>query len=125
MLKFVQTVKSVTSTSTATLAQARFYFRTLVVTPITSTASLAKAFIKVLAVSTASAVSFAKLRLVLLVTSVYTTAVVYAHKLVFNVKDTLFVPTRKVALQLVSFTSILVRPKKTNVVASKQDDLDG
>jgi hypothetical protein len=44
---------------------------------------------------------------------------------VYNVKDTIFVPTRKVAMKIVGFTSILVRPKKTSVVASKQDNLDG
>jgi len=64
-------------------------------------------------------------RLVLLVVTAYTTIVSYVHKVLPDVVDTLFVPTKKVAVSVVQFLSVLVRPKKTNVVASKQDDLYG
>jgi hypothetical protein len=62
---------------------------------------------------------------VLLVTSVYTTVVSYIHLVLPNVVDTLFVPTKKIAVKVAGFVSVLVRPKKTNVVASKQDDIYG
>jgi hypothetical protein len=95
---------------------------------VTSTATVvkARAIELLVTVLSASGVTTASRRFVLLVAIVYTNVVSSAYKLITDVYDTIIVPTKKTMLKLSGvFTSILVRPSKTNVVASKQDDLDG
>jgi hypothetical protein len=120
-------VLSVTSSVVATLTKTRIAFLTLTANVVSSTADLIKQVSKPIVVlsTTVASISTATTRFVLLVTTVYTTVVSYIHRLLPNVVDTLFVPTKKVLVKAVGFVSVLVRPKKTNIVASKQDDLYG
>ena len=65
-------------------------------------------------------------RFVLLVTTVYTSVVIHFYRVLLNIEDTIIVPTKKVIVQVfVGFTDILVKPKKTNIVVIKQDDVNG
>jgi hypothetical protein len=118
---------SVSVTTTATISRLLSLFRTLVVTPVSSTVSIItlRGIVILVIVGTNAYISTITARFVLLVTTVYTTVVSYIHKVLPNVVDTLFVPTRKVVVRVAGFVSILVRPKKTNVVATKQDDIYG
>jgi hypothetical protein len=120
-------VLSVTSSVAVDLAKTKVLFLILVADVVSSTVSLIKQVSKPLvALSTVSStVSTATARFVLLVTTVYTTVVNNIHILLPNVVNTIFVPTKKVLVKAVKFVNVLVRPKKTNIVASKQDDLYG
>jgi hypothetical protein len=63
---------------------------------------------------------------VLLVTTVYTSVVSHFYRVLPNIEDTIFVPTKKVIVQVFAgFIDILVKPKKTNIVVTKQDDVNG
>jgi hypothetical protein len=43
-----------------------------------------------------------------------------------NIEDTVIVPTKKVIVQVFAgFKDILVKPRKTNIVVIKQDDVNG
>ena len=118
---------SVSVTNTATVSKALTLFRDIVATPITSVVSFVKAVDTSLATNSYSYVYITTqtARFVLLVTNVYTNVVSYVHRILPNVVDTLFVPTKKTLVTVAGFVSVLVRPKKTNVVASKQDDIYG
>jgi hypothetical protein len=77
-------------------------------------------------VSIASVLTAAK-HIVLLVTAVYTASISYAAKLAVAAISTMFVPAKKIlAKGIAATTLILVRPRKTNVVATDQtDELNG
>ena len=124
---FYYKVLSVTSSVTTTLSRTAVVFLTLTVNVVSSTIDLIKEVSKSLAALSTidSTVSTATVRFVLLVTTVYSSVVSSTYQVLTNVVDTIFVPTRKVLVKAVGFVSILVRPKKTNVVASKQDDIYG
>ena len=142
-IKSVLLIKNVTSSSTASLIKfvnkiinSGADITTSVLTEIaihlvsvsyvvTTTASLFKTIKKTFSFTSTSSASIKFTRFVLLVTTVYTSVVSYFYKVLPNIVDTLFVPTKKVAVKVAGFVSILVRPKKTNVVASKQDDIYG
>ena len=65
-------------------------------------------------------------RFVLLVTTVYTSVISHFYKVLPNIEDTILVPTKKVMVQVfASFKDILVKPRKTNIVVVKQDDVHG
>jgi hypothetical protein len=127
MSKAVSIVRLVTSSTTSTLSHVAIVFMSLVTTAATTASVVKKIVLTAFSTNLTAfnAINTVAYHLVLLVTSVYTIIKLRFHKLVFNVKDTIFVPTRKVAMKIVGFTSILVRPKKTSVVASKQDNVDG
>jgi dimeric dUTPase (all-alpha-NTP-PPase superfamily) len=95
---------------------------------VSSTTDLLKQFFKTIdALGTSnSIVSTTTTRFVLLVTTVYTTVVSQFYRVLTNIVDTLIVPTKKVIVQVFGgFTAVIARPKKTNVVVTKQDDLNG
>ena len=103
-------------------------FREIVITPIISSATILKAIdATILAiVTTTSYITTVTARFVLLVTTVYTTVVSQFYRVLTNIVDTLIVPTKKVIVQVFGgFTTVIARPKKTNVVVTKQDDLNG
>ena len=118
---------SASATSTVTVIKALTLFRVMVATPLTSAVSFVKAIKTSLTINSYSYVYITTktARFVLLVTNVYTNVVSYVHRILPNVVDTLFVPTKKTLVTVAGFVSVLVRPKKTNIVASKQDDIYG
>lgn len=104
------------------------FFRDIVITPIISSATILKARDATLLVivTTTSYITTVTARFVLLVTTVYTTVVSQFYRVLTNIVDTLIVPTKKVIVQVFGgFTAVIARPKKTNVVVTKQDDLNG
>jgi hypothetical protein len=104
--KYVAKTASVVSSVSAKI---NFGFKRTLTATVTSLATIAKTIA----------------RLVLLVTTVYTSVVIYVFRIVANSKDILYVPMKRTVLKIAGFTSVLVRPKKTFVTASKQDNLDG
>jgi hypothetical protein len=119
---------TITATTTSTLRIALSLFRTLVISPVVSIVTLIKARGKVLVavVGTSVYITTTIARFVLLVTTVYTSVVSHFYRVLLNIEDTIFVPTKKVMVQVFGgFINILVRPSKTNVVVTKQDDLNG
>ena len=55
----------------------------------------------------------------------YNVVVAYVFKVTVAIKDTLLLPARITAVRkIATFTSILVSPRKTNVTATEQDELD-
>jgi len=115
------------STTTNSLIVSRAYLKLLSVV-VASTATIQKARAKILlAISTTSSfVTTVTARFVLLVTTVYTSVVSHFYKVLPNIEDTIFVPTKKVIVQVFAgFKDILVRPRKTNIVVIKQDDVNG
>ena len=94
----------------------------------TATTTLNKSVFLVFAalVASVSGIIAPSLRYVLLVTTAYSSVIAYVYRLTGNIKELVYVPTRKVVIKdLVKLTSILVKPTKTTVVASEQDNLDG
>ena len=124
--KLVGITRSVVSNTTTTMVRALFKYVLLTYNTVSS-ATLTKQIAKLFSYLSVSTLLLATKtsRFVLLVTTVYTSAVSYIYRVLPNVVDTLLVPTRKTLVAVVGFVSVLVRPKKTNVVASKQDDLYG
>ena len=118
---------SVVTTTTSTISNIKSLFRTVTTDVVSSVAAILKARNLTLLFSASANpyISTRTARFVLLVTTVYTSTVSYIYRVLANVADTLFVPTKKTLVTVVGFVSVLVRPKKTNVVASKQDDLYG
>jgi hypothetical protein len=125
-LAFFRTLTA-TSSTTNTISKAQSFYRTIAASTVTSVATIIREVSKIVIVASSvqATISTSTQRFVLLVTTVYTSVVSYIHQVLPNVVDTVFVPTRKVLVKAVGFVSILVRPKKTNVVASKQDDIYG
>ena len=118
---------SVVTTTTSTISNIKSLFRTVTTNVVSSVAAILKARNLTLLFSASANpyISTRTARFVLLVTNVYTNVVSYVHRILPNVVDTLFVPTKKTLVTVAGFVSVLVRPKKTNIVASKQDDIYG
>ena len=149
LIKQVQTTLIIVVVSTAMLNTASMFYRLLFVAqstinnlnvrlvnyfyktlPVVSTATttLNKSVFLVFAalVASVSGIIAPSLRYVLLVTTAYSSVIAYVYRLTGNIKELVYVPTRKVVIKdLVKLTSILVKPTKTTVVASEQDNLDG
>jgi hypothetical protein len=123
---FIRTL-NVFVTTTNTIVRLLALARTIAVAVI-STATIQKNRAKILLVVsiTSSYTSTTTAKFVLLVTTVYTTVVSRLYKVLPNIEDTIIVPTKKVIVQVfASFSDILVKPKKTNIVVIKQDDVNG
>jgi hypothetical protein len=124
---FFNKILSVSVSTTNTVSKLLTLTKTILAT-VASTATIQKAKAKILlAISTTSSfVTTVTARFVLLVTTVYTSVVSHFYKVLLNIEDTIIVPTKKVIVQVfVGFTDILVKPKKTNIVVTKQDDVNG
>ena len=109
---------SVVQSTTTTMVRGLMYGKTLVSNAVTSTVTMARALGHQLSlfVLQASAVTLTRpvTRLVLLITTVYTTVVFHFYKVLPNIADTLIVPARKVVIKVFAgFTSILVNKKDT------------
>ena len=148
--KVSKALAATTVVSTITLLSGKVFFRILSVTQsAVSTLSIGKVFLRIVSLVVTSTLSLAKgvkairavvqtpivvllnpsTRLLLLVTTIVATVVAtvvsFLYRLAANSKDIVYVPTKRTALQLAGFISILVRLKKTGVTASKQDNLNG
>ena len=124
---FIGRLLTVSVSTTNTVSKLLTLTKTILAT-VASTATIQKARAKILlAISTTSSfVTTVTARFVLLVTTVYTSVVSHFYKVLLNIEDTIIVPIKKVIVQVfVGFTDILVKPKKTNIVVTKQDDVNG
>ena len=109
---------SVVQSTTTTMVRALTLARTLTANAVTSTVAMVRTINRVvfLLVVQPAAVTLSKPvnRLVLLITTVYTTVVFHFYKVLPNIADTLIVPARKVVIKVFAgFTSILVNKKDT------------
>jgi hypothetical protein len=123
---FIRTL-TVAVTTTSTMLRLLTLARTISAS-VTSTAVIQtmRALTLLVIANTTSYVTTITARFVLLVTTVYTSVVSYFYKVLPNIEDTIFVPTKKVIVQVFAgFKDILVRPRKTNIVVIKQDDVNG
>jgi len=124
---FIGRLLTVSVSTTNTVSKLLTLTKTILAT-VASTATIQKDRAKILlAISTTNSfVTTVTARFVLLVTTVYTSVVSHFYKVLLNIEDTIIVPTKKVIVQVfVGFTDILVKPKKTNIVVTKQDDVNG
>lgn len=98
------------------------------VVAVANTTSLKKiAKLQLAVVSLSISVMITQLtKYVLLVASATSHVLLYIYKIVGDVRDLVYVPTRKVVVQKAAgFTTLLVRPSKTTVIASEQDNVNG